>query len=237
MKHLRVTRYCNAWVLTFLILIPSITAPLLAAENLSGELWMNGDASVNGKSASTGLAVLSGNRIQTGKNGTAVINFGKLGRIKLQPESDLVLTFTETTINGNLNTGVALVNAPEFVVVNIKTPCGEFDSARQISASTTMEVTAATPLEAVAVKPKDDTKTQSDTKSGAQAQNVARCSRVYVPIAGKAAALPVFFGSWGFPALILGGIGAVLVPVVAFGSSDVSGIFIGPQPVTPVRPN
>ncbi len=232
MKISRITRYCNAWILAFLIVIPSIAVPVLAAAQLSGELWTSGDATVNGKTATTGLTVLSGNRIQTGKNGTAVITLGKLGRLKLQPESDLILNFTETTINGHLSTGKALVNAPESVLVNIKTPCGEFDSAQQMMASTTLEITAATTPEAVDAKAKAEPNAAGVT----QGQSLGRCTRIYVPPSGKTG-VPVFFGSWGFPALILGGIGAVLVPALLLDSGAVSGVVIGPPPVTPVRPN
>jgi hypothetical protein len=58
MKKPSLTKYYNIWALTFLMIAPAIAAPALASGQLSGELWMNGSATVNGKTATTGLTVL-----------------------------------------------------------------------------------------------------------------------------------------------------------------------------------
>lgn len=232
MKKSSVTRYCNIWALTFLMIVSSIAPPVLAGWQLSGELWMNGTATVNGKTVTTGLTILSGNRIQTGKDSTAMISLGKLGSIKLQPESDLILTFTETTINGNLSSGLALVNVSENVGLNLKTPCGEFDSTKQNISSTTLEVSAtATPNEKVTIN-----SATNATGSTPQESNPGRCVRIaQLPQHTK---VPVLFaGGWGIPMLIVGGVFGTLLPVVLLQDSNVSGLVIGPPLVTPVRPN
>lgn len=226
MKNLSIIRRQGAWFLAGLMLIPTFILSAATPGQLTGELWMSGAATVNGKTAVTGLTVLSGNRIQTGKDGIAVINLGKLGRIKLQPETDLVLNFTDSAISGNLNTGLALVNASEGVAVNLKTPCGEAVADQQILSSATLET---------AGEETPDTVKQAQSSGE---QKPGRCPRLVVPISGGGVAGGVGAGGFLLPALLTGGavLGTVLA-VVLLADANQSGININTLNLTTFRPN
>lgn len=239
MNNLSFKQYCGSWVLAVVLLVPTISLTALASGQLSGELWMHGIATVNGKTVTTGLTILSGSRIQTGKDSTAIISLGPLGRIKLQAESELILTFTEKTINGKLLTGVAMLSAPETVVAVLRTPCGEFDSTREQNHSSVMEVTVAAKPDGIATEvlsEADKAKSSEQETSSGQNAGTGRCIRI-----GKSAQhqkIPVLFaGGWGIPALIVGGLFGTLISVALLQDSNVNGLVIGPPVVTPVRPN
>ncbi len=221
MKNLSIIRRQGAWFLAGLMLIPTFILSAATPGQLTGELWMSGAATVNGKTAVTGLTVLSGNRIQTGKDGIAVINLGKLGRVKLQPETDLVLNFTDSAISGNLNTGLALVNASEGVAVNLQTPCGEAVADQQILSAATLETSG---------EEAPDTVKQAQS-SGQQKPD--RCPRLVVPISGGGMA-----GGFLLPALLTGGaiLGTVLA-VVLIADANQSGININTLNLTTFRLN
>ncbi len=216
MKNLLNIRMQGAWFLVCLILLPTLLVKAATAEPLSAELWMSGDTTVNGKAAVTGLMILSGNHIQTGKNGVAVINLGKLGRIKLQPETDLVLHFTATTISGNLNTGLALVNASEGVAVNLKTSCSDTVAEQPI-------ISSSSSLETVVTETPDAVKPEQVP--------VGRCSRIAIPASGRA-------GGFLLPALLSGGavLGTVFA-VVLLADANHSGLTLDSLNLTSFRPN
>lgn len=103
---------------------------------LTGELWVTGIATVNGKPAITGMTVLPGSRIQTGQDGHAVLNLGGIGRITIQPETEILLDFTEGKLDGSLVAGNIVLNIPSGVVVNILTSNGEVTVLGEQSPST-----------------------------------------------------------------------------------------------------
>ncbi|MCV4820707.1 hypothetical protein OFM15_31995, partial [Escherichia coli] len=65
--------------------------------------------------------VLSGSTIATGANSSAIISLGKTGRIELLAESSLVLTFSESSIVGQLTAGKARVANAAGVATTITT--------------------------------------------------------------------------------------------------------------------
>ncbi|HEX4948331.1 MAG TPA: hypothetical protein VFZ34_16775 [Blastocatellia bacterium] len=96
-----------------------------APSRQTGELWVTGTATVNGKPATSGMLVLRGSRIQTERDSSVVVNLGNLGRIAVQPETDFLLDFRENAIRGNLSFGNIVQDIPSGVAVNILTPNGE----------------------------------------------------------------------------------------------------------------
>ena len=79
---------------------------------------------VNGEASGTGRSVFSASTITTPDNARAVINLGKIGKIELAPKTDLVLSFTEKGISGDLLSGqLTVLSASESV--SIKTIGGE----------------------------------------------------------------------------------------------------------------
>jgi hypothetical protein len=65
---------------------------LVAAQGPSGTLTGVGEIKVNGNPAQTGATVLSGNTIETGRDGDASIEMAQLGRVQLRPSTEIKLT-------------------------------------------------------------------------------------------------------------------------------------------------
>ena len=118
--------------LVFAIIATYSMVALANSGKIAGELVVagqnvNGEAPsvlVNGESAKSGRSVFSASTIATPDNTSAIINLGKIGKIQLAPKTNLVLSFDEKGISGDLLSGkLTVVNAAESV--NIKTVGGE----------------------------------------------------------------------------------------------------------------
>jgi hypothetical protein len=105
---------------------------LAGAGKIAGELTVNGkvfngetpSVSVNGEAAKSGRSVFSTSTIATPDETGAVIDLGKIGSVQLAPKTNLVLSFTEKGISGDLLAGsVTVLNAADSV--NITTIGGE----------------------------------------------------------------------------------------------------------------
>jgi len=77
--------------------------PVLA-QDCTGTLTVkNGSVSVNGNTVQTGATVISGNIIATSTGGTAIIDFGALGRVEIGEGTAVTLTCTGNTITVRAN--------------------------------------------------------------------------------------------------------------------------------------
>ena len=92
----------------------SMTA--LATTPVAGEIIVTGKSlgdktsvKVNGSSVESGSSLFSSSSIITPENADAVINVGKVGRVQLSSNTDLNLTFDETSFTGNLSKGKVMV--------------------------------------------------------------------------------------------------------------------------------
>lgn len=90
----------------------------------SGELSVSGQVTVNGQKVISGGTLFSDSTISTADQSTASVSLGKMGRVELSPNSNLRITFTETSINAMLETGSASVSTVAGVSVNISTKDG-----------------------------------------------------------------------------------------------------------------
>jgi hypothetical protein len=130
--------------LVFAIIATYSTVALAGAGKIAGELLVagtsvNGETPyviVNGEAAKSGRSVFSASTIATPDNANAVINLGKIGKIELAPNTNLVLSFTEKGISGDLLSGkLTVLNASESVAINtasgetLKLNAGESASA------------------------------------------------------------------------------------------------------------
>ena len=114
-----------------LILTISLVNPLCSSSGLaqvspkvSGELLASGNVTLNGTTAVPGVTVFGGSRVKTARDGSAIINLGKYGRIELGPDSELTLRLSEAMIGGTLISGQASVNAPAGVGISVSTAHG-----------------------------------------------------------------------------------------------------------------
>jgi hypothetical protein len=89
-----------------------------------GEVASASQTTINGTSVISGMTVFSNNRIKTSGEGAAIINLGKIGRIEFGPETDMTLSFTRTSIGGELRSNNVVVSAPAGVAISIKTAKG-----------------------------------------------------------------------------------------------------------------
>ena len=105
---------------------------LAGSGKIAGELKIsstdfNGETSsvmVNGEAAKSGRSVFSSSTIATPDEASAVIDLGKIGAIQLAPKTNLVLSFTEKGISGDLLAGsVTVLNSANSV--SIQTIGGE----------------------------------------------------------------------------------------------------------------
>jgi hypothetical protein len=101
---------------------------LAAADKVAGELLVSGNNNnsviVNGEAAQSGRSIFSSSTIATPEDANATIVLGKIGNIKLDPNTTLTLSFSENGINGELLAGtVTVLNAENEV--NIKMINGE----------------------------------------------------------------------------------------------------------------
>lgn len=105
----------------------------LAGGKVSGELTVagngvNGQTSsvlINGEAAQSGRSVFSTSTIVTPESASAIIGFGKLGKVAIAPNSSISLSFDEKGISGNLSAGKLTVlgaaNGVNITTVNGKT--------------------------------------------------------------------------------------------------------------------
>jgi hypothetical protein len=103
---------------------PAMADPISTGSGASGELLIAREVSLNGAPASAGLTVLSGSRIRTGLGGRVAVNLGKLGRVTLGPNAEMILTFSERHIGGEILSGWAVVSASRGVMVSTSTADG-----------------------------------------------------------------------------------------------------------------
>jgi hypothetical protein len=147
--------------LVFAVVATYSTVALANSGKIAGELLVSGQnvngempfVVVNGEAAKTGRSVFSASTITTPDNTNAIINLGKLGKVQLAPKTNLVLSFTEKGITGDLLSGkLTVVNSSE--AVSIKTANGE-----------TLKLNAGDTATAAAGKAQDD----DDASSGGAA--------------------------------------------------------------------
>lgn len=97
-----------------------------AALPLAGKLVVAGAATINGKKALSGTTIFSENRIAVAAafGNVATITLDGLGRVDLQPGTELVLRFAEGFIGGKLLAGQAVIHNLAGVKVALQTPTG-----------------------------------------------------------------------------------------------------------------
>ena len=94
---------------------------LAATKDLTGEITVTGQVSVNGQSAVSNSTIISGSTIVTGPDSSAVVSLGKVGRIEVLADSNIVLNFSDSSIVGILSSGKARVSDSASVATTITT--------------------------------------------------------------------------------------------------------------------
>lgn len=108
------------------ILVTYSMVALANSGKIAGELTVSGKnvkgetpfVLINGETAKSGRSVFSSSTIVTPDDATAVVSFGKLGKIELAPKSTVTLSFDGKSINSELTAGqITVLGAAEGVGV------------------------------------------------------------------------------------------------------------------------
>ena len=113
------------------------TTPNVAAANpnatsnanslMLGRLMLAGTESilVNGNSANSGTTILSGSQLQTPEDVEATVQLGSAGKLYIQPNTNLTVTFDKTNVDVKVAAGSAFVAANAGVMSSVTTPDGK----------------------------------------------------------------------------------------------------------------
>jgi hypothetical protein len=104
-----------------LIAMWCVFSMMALAADVNGEITINGQVTINGQPTVSNSTVVSGSTIATSANSNAVISLGKLGRIELQPETTLMLKFSNEGFTGILSAGKVKVSSSIGVAATITT--------------------------------------------------------------------------------------------------------------------
>jgi hypothetical protein len=97
----------------------SAQSQMKATWKATGEIISASKTTINGFSAVSGATVFNNNRIRTDKEGAAIINLGRLGRIELGPNTDLTIRISEASIGGELRSSQMVVSAQKGVAIAV----------------------------------------------------------------------------------------------------------------------
>ena len=105
--------------------------PTSAASGLMlGRLMLVGSESilVNGNSANSGTTIVSGSQLQTSEDVEATVQLGSAGKLYIQPNTNLTVTFDKTSVDVKVAAGNAVVAANAGVKSSVTTPDGRTSS-------------------------------------------------------------------------------------------------------------
>ncbi len=92
-----------------------------------GQLLMSESQSalVNGTSATTGTTIFSGTQLQTPDGAAATVNLGTLGKVTIDPNTLLSITFDKESVNVNVSVGNAVLTTNAGIVGTLTTAEGQ----------------------------------------------------------------------------------------------------------------
>jgi hypothetical protein len=200
------------------------TTTLAQTSKVAGDLSVTGQVTLNGAAAISGATVFSDSRVKTGQKGGAIVNLGRLGRIDLGPDTEMTLSFSESTIGGNLLAGRAVVSAPTGVGISVTTSDGAAVADGKQATALTVDVTCGNTRVASS---RGEAKVNSSNKVeyvaaghevavGTQTQG-SRCTRL---TAAGAAGVGGGLSSGALAALVIAGVGGAVGGIVAASQSD-----------------
>lgn len=154
---------------------------------LTGKLMLAGAATINGQKALAGTTVLNESRIAIANTAgnAATIYLNKLGRLELQPGTELLLRFSDGFIGGELLTGQAFILNNAGVKVALNTPYGVAQTNGQDPAATvatTQLEKVPTPQEMLAAAEKIQNESQQATQAADNQLKAARQQKDVVKV-------------------------------------------------------
>jgi len=199
------------------------TTTLAQTSKVAGDLSVTGPVTLNGAAAISGATVFSDSRVKTGQKGGAIVNLGRLGRIDLGPETEMTLSFSDSTIGGNLLSGRAVVSAPSGVGISVTTSDGTAVADGKQATALTVDVSCGN-TRVASVRGEAKVNSNNKVESVAAGHEVAvgtqtqgsRCTRLTAAGAAGGGGL----SSGALAALIIAGVGGAVGGIVAASQSD-----------------
>jgi hypothetical protein len=204
---------------SFYTLVP-VTALAQTGSKASGELSVSGPVTINGTAAISGATIFSDSTIKTANKGSATVNLGKLGRVQLGPESEMLVRFSDGAVGGNLVAGRAVASTPAGVSVSIATREGTAVADGKQASVLTVDVTCGNTRVASS---RGDASVTSNGKveSVAAGHEVAvgqaqapRCTRIAITSFGTG------LSGGALALLLIAGVGLAVAGIIAATQSD-----------------
>jgi len=119
-----VRKFVSLWVAAAILMVYSIVITATPTVR-TGRLSVVGEVTVDGQKVTSGGTFFSDSTIVTGKDSSAILSLGRLGRIELLANSSLSLTLADNGITGTMNSGRGRVSTPAGVAAKIATKDGD----------------------------------------------------------------------------------------------------------------
>ncbi|MGI9069246.1 MAG: hypothetical protein ACR2HX_22945 [Pyrinomonadaceae bacterium] len=119
-----VRKFVSLWVAAAILMVYSIVITATPTVR-TGRLSVVGEVTVDGQKVTSGGTFFSDSTIVTGKDSSAILSLGRLGRIELLENSSLNLTLADNGITGTMNSGRGRVSTPAGVAAKIATKDGD----------------------------------------------------------------------------------------------------------------
>lgn len=99
----------------------SSSIALAQTKDIAGEITVSGQVTVNGQAAVSNATIISGSTIVTGSGSNAIVSLGKVGRVEVLADSNIVLNFSDNNIVAVLSSGKAKVSNAAGVATTVTT--------------------------------------------------------------------------------------------------------------------
>ncbi|MBK9154090.1 MAG: hypothetical protein IPM25_07720 [Chloracidobacterium sp.] len=215
------------------VLFVSSAFSLPGSKDLTGEITVRGQVTVNGQTAVSNATILSGSTIVTGANSSAIVSLGKVGRIEIMEDSNLVLNFSENSITAILSSGKAKVANAAGVAATVTTKDATVIADSSMADNFTVEVecshTHVDTLAGVVTMREGTSDRQIAAGTSASAGNLSQTG--CKPCLRPDSAPPVRVGGWPWLLLIAAGVAGAAILLGGNDDDDGGGTIV----VSPTR--
>lgn len=128
-----------ATCLIFLVVTCPLAKELRQQNAPAAELVLSGTVKVNGKAVAPGFAIATGDKVSTAAKSSAVVSLGNLGRVEALPDSEMTITFDESSINIELDAGAVRVSKAEGMTATVSTKDGAVLANTPLAGSFTVD--------------------------------------------------------------------------------------------------
>lgn len=205
------------------------------ANEIMGQLTMFGAVVIDGVPAMPSSIITGNHRIKTSENSMALINFGKLGSVRLGSNTDLELQVAADLFGGALIAGRTVIHAAQGVHIvvtsneSVVTADGQQESTLTVNSDCQTTRVAAVGNDVKIVSPQKVELVVAEGITSVDNIQGPKCEPIALPNKG--------WQRWGKWALLIGAVGGVAAGVVIAATRDQSSPSVtnpvpSPNPVT-----